>query len=173
MDESAPLIILSGPPGSGKSTTAEALAARAPRSVVVAGDWFLQNIRRGKIEPWLPESHEQNTRVMEITVRTARDYARSGYMTILEGIVGPWFLPTVRAQLDGVDAHYVVLNATLDICLARVGARGSGPADEVVAKMHRQFDEKRLDGHALDADRPTAELAAAIERLVASGAVAL
>ncbi|MDG2026796.1 MAG: AAA family ATPase [Acidimicrobiales bacterium] len=119
----APLIIVSGSPGSGKSTAAAALADRYERSAIVGGDWFLEKLKQGKIEPWLPESHDQNTRVMEIT---ARDYALAGFTTVLEGIIGPWFLDVVRAELGDVEAHYVLLDAPLDVCQARVTSRGRG-----------------------------------------------
>ena len=51
------LLIVTGPPGAGKSTVAKLLAASMPRSVLVQGDAFFGFLANGAIDPWLPESH--------------------------------------------------------------------------------------------------------------------
>ncbi len=55
------LLIVTGPPGAGESTVAERLVERLDPSALVEGDRFFAMLRRGAIEPWLPESNEQNT----------------------------------------------------------------------------------------------------------------
>jgi broad-specificity NMP kinase len=47
-----PVLILTGAPGTGKTTTASILAARSPASVPVETDAFVRFIRSGYIEPW-------------------------------------------------------------------------------------------------------------------------
>ncbi|MDW3219667.1 MAG: AAA family ATPase [Acidimicrobiales bacterium] len=165
----APLIILTGPPGTGKSTAAERLSATFDRSALVGGDFFLEALRAGKIEPWLPASHDQNTRVMEITARTARDYATAGWTTVLEGIVGPWFLPTVLAEVGALEVHYLVLTAPLDVCRTRVRIRSRGSMSAIVEKMHAEFETHAPDDrHLVDADRPREEIVADLAARVAS-----
>lgn len=155
----APLIILTGPPGTGKSTAAEGLSVRFERSAVVGGDFFVEALRSGKIAPWLPASHDQNSRVMEITARAARDYAVAGWTTILDGIVGPWFLPTVLAEVGALDVHYLVLTAPLAVCRSRVRARGRSSMSAVVDKMHAEFEMHAPDvRHLVDASRPRDEI---------------
>jgi adenylate kinase family enzyme len=61
----ASLLIVSGPPGAGKSTLAAALAGELPRSVLVSGDQFFRFLATGAIEPWSLESAEQNHVVTE------------------------------------------------------------------------------------------------------------
>ncbi|MEM7139598.1 MAG: AAA family ATPase [Actinomycetota bacterium] len=166
----APLIIVTGPPGTGKTTVADELAARHDPSAVVTGDHFLEYLRSGKIEPWLAAAHAQNTAAMRITARTARDYALAGWTTILEGIIGPWFLPVVLEELGAdLEVHYVVLDAPLDICQARVTARGRGSMTEAVTTMHAEFANHRMDGHTIGADRPTEEVADAISDAIHRG----
>ena len=59
------LLIITGPPGAGKSTVAQIVAGRFEPSALVQGDTFFGFVARGYIDPWLPESHEQNTVVTE------------------------------------------------------------------------------------------------------------
>lgn len=56
------VLILTGPPGAGKTTTARELAGAADQAggVHVRGDDFFDYIRSGFIEPWLPGSRRQN-----------------------------------------------------------------------------------------------------------------
>ena len=67
------LLVISGPPGSGKSTVAKLLAARFDPSVLVEGDAFFGFLARGAVPPWLPESNRQNHVVTE-----AAAYLREG-----------------------------------------------------------------------------------------------
>src|SRR6266513_952624 len=71
----APLVIVTGPPGAGKSTVARLLGYRFERSVVVEGDAFFAFLARGAIPPWLPESHAQNEIVTEAAAGAAGRYA--------------------------------------------------------------------------------------------------
>ena len=61
-----PVLILTGQPGAGKTTTADRLAARWDRAIHPESDSFFHFIPTGYVEPWKPESHEQNTTVMQI-----------------------------------------------------------------------------------------------------------
>jgi len=159
----APIIILTGPPGVGKSTVASMLETRFDPSAVVAGDFFLDALRSGKIPPWEPSSHDQNTHVIGLTVRTAAGYADAGWTTILEGILGPWFLPAIGAAGTDFVVHYFVLAAPLEVCLQRVENRGPGVDSEVITKMHGEFDRAPVDArHRVDAARGSEHVAADI-----------
>lgn len=58
------VIVVSGPPGAGKSTVARALADLYDPSALVAGDDFFAFLQRGRIDPWLPEADAQNRAVL-------------------------------------------------------------------------------------------------------------
>ena len=64
----APILILSGSPGVGKSTIGAMVADTFEPSAVVRADDFFDYLATGFIAPWLPESDSQNQRVIEITV---------------------------------------------------------------------------------------------------------
>ncbi len=169
------VLILTGPPGSGKTTVGRLLAARSRRAVHVESDCFFHFIQAGYVEPWKPESHEQNTAVMGIVADAAAGYARAGYFTIVDGIVSPrWFLEPLRdsLHLDGQRVDYAILRPPLAVCIERAAARASGRLSdpEVLERLWHDFtDLGPLESNVLDngAQAPEATVAALGERLQA------
>jgi len=72
-----PVLILTGPPGAGKTTVAAELVARSPRAVHLESDRFFHFIRSGYVEPWRPESADQNRVAMRIVAEAAAGYTAS------------------------------------------------------------------------------------------------
>jgi tRNA uridine 5-carbamoylmethylation protein Kti12 len=154
-----PVLILTGPPGAGKTTAARLLAERSERAVHVESDHFFRFIRSGYVEPWKRESAAQNDVVMRIVAGAAGAYATAGYFTIIDGIVLPRFrFEPLRDALReaGHAVAYAVLRAPLDVCVARAGARDSQPLADprVVERLWHDFaDLGPLSPHAVDVDR--------------------
>ncbi len=150
------LLIVTGPPGAGKSTVAAILADRFEQSVLVEGDAFFAFLARGAIQPWLPESEDQNEVVTQAAAAAAGRYAGAGYETVYDGVVGPWFLPTFAAAtgLDRLD--YVVLMPSVERCVERVATRrGHGFSDEAATrKMHQGFTQADVDARHVLLDPP-------------------
>jgi adenylate kinase family enzyme len=69
------LLVITGPPGAGKSTVARLIADAAERSVRVEGDAFFGFLATGAIEPWLPASNDQNTVVTRAAASAAGQFA--------------------------------------------------------------------------------------------------
>jgi hypothetical protein len=103
------LLVVTGPPGAGKSTVARILADHTRRSVLVSGDSFFGFLANGAIEPWRAEANEQNDVVIQAAASAAGIYASGGYATFFDGVVGPWFLPTFFAATGLKRLDYVVL----------------------------------------------------------------
>ncbi|MCP2267304.1 AAA family ATPase [Promicromonospora thailandica] len=147
-DHTPRLLLVTGPPGSGKSTVTAALADLWEPSVLVEGDAFFAFLRRGAISPWLPESHAQNDTTTRAAAAAAGTFAAGGMVVVYDGVVGPWFLPGFAAA-TGVDVlDYVVLLPPVETCLHRVATRaGHGFTDLDAARhMHEDFVRATADG---------------------------
>ncbi|WP_206783936.1 AAA family ATPase [Amycolatopsis sp. MtRt-6] len=174
------LLILTGPPGAGKSSVARVIAEGASRPAVhLHTDSFYAWIRTGLVPPYLPEADRQNNVVLGVIAEAACGYARGDYDVVLDGVVGPWALEPFRdaAKRDGLDLYYVVLRPSLDVTLARGTARGSAELTEVepLKNMHAAFGELgELERHVVDTTAQSLdETADAVRRHARSAAFAL
>jgi hypothetical protein len=152
LDLSGHILVLTGPPGAGKSTTALRLAtSSATAAVHLHGDDFWHFIRQGAIPPYLPEAQKQNECVMDVLAQAAEGYAKGGYFVIVDGIVGPWFLDPFRRLRQPV--HYVVLRPELGAAIKRCRLRGGETLSDPIpiTALHQQFSGLgALESHVIE-----------------------
>jgi adenylate kinase family enzyme len=175
----AGVIIITGPPGAGKTTVARDVAAAFTPSIVLASDALWAWVVNGFVEPWELEAREQNRAIVRAVLAAAARLAEAGYATVLEGIVGPWFMELVHEELDHltVPVGYVVLRPSLEVCLARAHQRRSDPqhagalAEEgPIRHMYAQFaslgtyESHALDTSALNAEETTTKVLDGLRR---------
>ena len=169
------LLVVTGPPGAGKSTVAALAVAAHDRAVLVAGDAFFAFVARGAVAPWTPAAAEQNGVVLAAAARAAGRFALGGYPVVYDGVLGPWSLAGFVAEcgLDGLD--YALLLPSEAVCRERVATRtGHGFTDDAATRtMHRAFATAEVEErHVLrDLAGGPAEAAAAVLERQAAGAL--
>ncbi len=134
------LLVVTGPPGAGKSTVSSRLASGLSHSVLVEGDQFFSFLAGAAIEPWSAEADDQNRIVTEAAAAATGRFT-SDYDTIYDGVVGPWFLPIFTSAAGLAELDYVILLPSVEVCISRVRSRpGHGFTDEAATrKMHEEF----------------------------------
>jgi hypothetical protein len=174
------VLLLTGPPGAGKTTVADLVASRFTRSAHVEADRFFGFVVGGYLDPWDPESHGQNGLVMDIACDAAARYAEAGYLTVLEGIFIPgWFYEPVRDRLRGRGLHVAaaLLRPSRATTLERARRRMPPKLlpDEVLERLWNAFAEAGpLAAHVIERDeRPPEEVANVVVRRLADGSLAV
>jgi cytidylate kinase len=166
------LVVITGPPGAGKSSVAEHLADSFTPSALVAGDSFFAMMKQGHIMPWLPESRRQNTVVIEAAAAAAGRLTEISSV-IYDGVLGPWFLPAFVRATGLAYLQYVILLPPLEVCLDRVQTRvGHGFSDVSVTRdLYEQFASAAVDSrHVISKpDDLPAQVAELISRSLQDG----
>jgi cytidylate kinase len=115
------IVIISGPPGSGKSSVSESLCERYDRTVHLKTDELYASIRMGLISPWKPGSERQNSMISRAAARAATAFAQDLYAVFIDGVIGPHLLPLYLEELRSAarPVHFVVLRPSVDEIVRR------------------------------------------------------
>ena len=176
------LVILTGPPGAGKTTVGAIIASESPRSACIHSDWFWTTIVNGHIPPWDRAADAQNRTMIRAAPASAVRMANAGYTTVLDGILGPWHFEPLRDELGACMApvHYAVLRPDGDICLVRAKGRVLESTEhrdalideDPIRQMWDQFSHLGpIDRHVIDSSEMDAQATAMLihDRIKAGG----
>jgi len=120
------IVVLSGSPGTGKSTISRILAEDSitGKAVHLEVDDFWQSIRKGYVYPWLSSSGNQNETVNKAVASSAKTFSNGGYEVFVAGTIGPWFLePWIKIARMGVDVRYIILRPDEETTIMRATQR--------------------------------------------------
>jgi predicted kinase len=134
----ARVIVVTGAMAAGKSTVADLLAQRLPRSVHVRGDLFRRMVVNGRADMGpeaSPESLAQLHLRYELAAYTADRYAVAGFDVVLQDVVIGPELTDFMTRIATRDRYLVVLAPSVAALerrereRAKTGYTGFSPAD--------------------------------------------
>ena len=145
------LVIVTGPPGAGKSTVSGLVADSFDSSVLIPADWFFGRWRRGAVDPWLPQAVPQTSVAADAAATATGAFARADCWVVYDGFIPPGSLPGFAAAAGLSALHYAVILPPVTTCTERVASRvGHGFASVAATRtMHRDFAQAALDARHL------------------------
>lgn len=170
MNHTAPMILIAGLPGAGKTTVARRLAEAFSRSVHLEVDGLRKMMVRGHISPadaggWSDALAAQCLMESEAATALATCYASHGVTVVLDDIALPPLLS--RCYADVAALHKVLLMPSLDALLTRLQHRqdiydatftAAAPALHAMLVRARKGSWTVLDNSDWDAERTAAEV---------------
>jgi predicted kinase len=139
-----PLILLSGPPGAGKTTVAKELKAILPGPVAyIEGDKFWSFFPPGMVQEDADIKSNFKT-IMTSMTSASLAYIRAGCQVIIDFSIPPWFVPTVFKITNdrNIALEYVVIRPSEEVCAQRAAARAEGAVADysIYKKFYASFD---------------------------------
>jgi predicted kinase len=167
------IVLITGNMASGKSSVAQALAERLPRSVHLRGDLFRRMIINGQAEMSFnlsDEAHNQLQLRYDLAVATAKRYADAGFTVIYQDIVIGSALSQIAAAFTPYSLSVVVLCPRADVVAVRdLARRKTGYPDRAAVDAFDhilRFETPRI-GYWLDnSDLSIAETVDRIQKIL-------
>ena len=128
---SSPIYLLVGPPAVGKSTTARALAARAPQGLHIPVDDLRMMVVSGLALPaaeWRAEIEQQVALARDAASHMALAYAAAGFAVVIDDFWDPNSNADYRALRAHPRLHRIILLPAQEIAHRRNHARAGDDA---------------------------------------------
>jgi adenylylsulfate kinase-like enzyme len=140
------LWLISGVPGSGKSSVADALARKYPRGVHIAMDDMRAFVRSGIASPleWNAQTALQFEIARRSAARMAADYVAGGFSVVIDDVMHEGDLPQLTAYLGQIPLRKVLLSPSIFVVHRRNAQRTNKTFDTkilepVATRMHGEL----------------------------------
>jgi tRNA uridine 5-carbamoylmethylation protein Kti12 len=154
------IYLISGTPGSGKSSVAKALVSRFPRGVAIAVDDLREMVVSGMAHPvptWTEETARQFALARASAVRMALLYEAAGFVVAIDDVISSESFHTdYESHFEGAQPQRILLHPALDTALARNANRSNKAFDTsvleaVIVRLHHEFSSMDQSGwHVID-----------------------
>ncbi len=139
------IIVISGLPGAGKTTTARLLAETLPRAAHVEADEMHKLIRSGGLWPEARDMSEDAARQLRLRLHNAcllgRSFASAGFDATIDDILIGDRIDHLLEEMDGHPFHLVTLLPSFETVVERWRAIGS-PYVEAWSWMDAEIRER-------------------------------
>lgn len=149
------VLIVTGPPGAGKTAVSEALCERFDRMIHVPVDWLRHWVKAGYRHPWAGDAQAREQ--LEMAIRNASAVARTSisfrYAVVIDDVVMRWQAEAYREALRdcGAPVHLVTLLPSRVENLRRDALRGPDAIPDRVEAVQRQLRAEIEHGERLGA----------------------
>lgn len=131
------ILIITGPPASGKTTVGPLIAERLNQCAVIEVDILRVMVRQPHITPWLGKAGLAQLRLGALNGSTmARNCAAAGYDVVVTDVLTDETAGIYRSELAGLEHRIVLLLPCLEESLRRNRERGQFLTDEEVEILY-------------------------------------
>ena len=160
--EKAFICLITGPAGSGKSSTSKALANKFERSAVIEVDNLRTMIKGGRVRPY-PYNEEvelQASLIVKNACDMANNFIEKGFNVFIDGVLGRKMLEQYSNFFKDKNFKAFLLMPSLEALLRRFDDRGDDKElRERTIELHKSFLEKqdKLNCHVINSSDQTLE----------------